>query len=274
MLLVVVSSCQSRQANEPATGSANFRQWSLPDRLREISGLALTPDQRLLAIDDEQAVVYEIDYENGRIVKSFAFGDPVMRGDFEGIAVLQDKVWIMTSDGMLFAATEGEDGRTVNYEKFATGHGDYCELEGLAQDRVANTLLLACKETHSENDSLMAFEWLVSAEGIDFSRSIIVPGQAIAERIGRKRVNPSGVAIDPANRDWLMVAARQRALLRLTADGGLSEAMILPEKERHRQAEGIEMTRDGRLLIADEGGNGKGRLAVYYSVPTGNHDDE
>jgi uncharacterized protein YjiK len=274
LLLVLASSCHSRQANEPATGSADFQQWSLPDRLREISGLALTPDQRLLAIDDEQAVVYELDYEDGRIVKSFAFGNPVMRGDFEGIAVLQDKVWIMTSDGTLFAATEGEDGRAVNYEKFTTGHGDYCELEGLAQDRAANTLLLACKETHSKNDSLMAFEWLVSPDGIEFSRSIILPGQAIAERIGRKRVNPSGIAIDPANRDWLMVAARQRALLRLTSDGGLSEAIILPKKDRHRQAEGIEMTGDGRLLIADEGGNGKGRLAVYHTAPTGNHEDE
>jgi uncharacterized protein YjiK len=274
LLLVLVSSCNSRQANESATGSANFQQWSLPDRLREISGLALTPDQRLLAIDDEQAVVYELDYEDGRIVKSFAFGDPVMRGDFEGIAVLQDSVWIMTSDGVLFAAPEGSNGRSVNYEEFATGHGDYCELEGLAQDRAANTLLLACKETRSKNDSLMVFEWLVSPDGIEFSRSIILPGQAIAERIGKKRVNPSGVALDPANRDWLMVAARQRALLRLTADGSLSEAIILPKKDRHRQAEGIEMTRDGRLLIAEEGGSGKGRLAVYNMVPMGSHDDE
>ncbi len=274
LLLVLVTSCQSRQANEPAAGSTDFRQWSLPDRLREISGLALTPDQRLLAIDDEQAVVYELDYEDGRIVKSFAFGDPVMRGDFEGIAVLQGKVWIMTSDGMLFAATEGADGRTVNYEKFATGHGDYCELEGLAQDRAANTLLLACKETHSENDSLMAFEWLVSPKGIEFSRSIILPGQAIAERIGKKRFNPSGVAIDPANRDWLMVAARQKALLRLTADGGLSEAIILPEKDRHRQAEGIEMTRDGYMLIADEGGDGRARLAGYRATLPGTREDE
>ena len=242
--------------------------------MREISGLALTADQRLLAITDERAIVYELDYVDGRIVKSFALGKPVMHGDFEGIAVLQDRVWLMTSDGMLFAATEGPDGRNVNYEKFVTGHGDYCELEGLAQDREANTLLLACKETHLKNNTLMAFEWFVSPAGIEFSRSIALPEQAIAERIGEQRVNPSGVATDPVNRDWLMVAARQKAFVRLTADGGLSEAIILQKKGRHRQAEGIEMTRDGRLLIADEGGNGRARLAVYHAAPTGHHDNE
>jgi uncharacterized protein YjiK len=274
LLLFLVAACNPPQPVEPASGHAGFRQWRLPDRLHEISGLALTPDQRLLAVDDEQAIVYELDYEDGRIVKTFAFGDPPMRGDFEGIAVLQGRVWLMSSDGMLFAATEGPDGRNVNYEKFATGHGDYCELEGLAQDREASTLLLVCKETRSKKNILKAFEWFVSPEGIDFSRDITLPEQAMAERIGKRRVNPSGVALDPANRDWLMVAARQKALIRMTADGGLSDAGILPNKSLHRQAEGIEITRDGRLLIADEGSKGKARLAVYHVARRGIHDNE
>ena len=273
LLLILVAACNARQAEEPATERGDFHQWSLPDSLREISGLALTPDQRLLAITDELAIVYELDYDDGRIVKSFAFGDPVMRGDFEGIAVLKDQVWLMTSDGMLFAATEGADGQHVAYEKFATGHGGYCELEGLAQDRAADRLLLACKETHSKKDVLMAFAWSVSPEGIELWREIVLPEQAIAGLIDEKRINPSGVAIDPASRDWFMVAARQKALVRLTADGGLSEAIIMQKKGRHRQAEGIEMTRDGRLLIADEGGNGKARLAVYHAAPSGNNNE-
>jgi hypothetical protein len=32
-------------------------QWRLPDRLNEISGLAMTHDGRLLAVDDEVAIV-------------------------------------------------------------------------------------------------------------------------------------------------------------------------------------------------------------------------
>ena len=49
----------------------NFQQWSLPKRLDEISGLALTSDERLLAMTDEVAVIYEIDYSAGGLVKAF-----------------------------------------------------------------------------------------------------------------------------------------------------------------------------------------------------------
>ena len=47
----------------------------LPKRLAEISGLALTDDGRLLAHDDEMAVVYELDQKDGSIVKWFALSD-------------------------------------------------------------------------------------------------------------------------------------------------------------------------------------------------------
>ncbi len=66
-----------------------------------------------------------------------------------------------------------------------------------------------------------------------------------------------------------MVAARQHAIVQLSRDGGLINAIILPKKKRHRQAEGVEITNDGRLLIADEGGDGNARLAVYRLPPSG-----
>jgi len=218
--------------------------------------------------------VYELDYQEGRIVKSFALGDPVVLADFEGIAVLQDRVWLMTSDGLLFSALEGPDGRSVRYEKFDTGHGNYCELEGLAQDREAGTLILACKEVISKRNGLMIFEWSASASGIDHIRDVAVPQRAIAGSIGEKGINPSGIAVDPATGERVLIAARQGALVRLTADGALSEAIILQKKGRHRQAEGIEMTRDGRMLIADEGGDGSARLAVYQATsPEDNYNE-
>ena len=238
-------------------------QWKLPGRLREISGLALTPDERLLAVTDESAIVYELDYSEGRVIKSFALGDPVVRADFEGIAVLLDTVWLMTSDGFLFAATEGPDGRSVRYRKYDTGLGDYCELEGLAQDRTAGLLMLVCKEARSKKDDLKIFVWSISVDGAERVRDVPLPEKSIKAEIDKKRINPSGMAVDARTGEWVLVAARQNALLRITADGGLSEAIIFEKKKRHKQAEGIEITADGRMLIADEGGDGRARLAVY-----------
>jgi uncharacterized protein YjiK len=247
----------------------SFRQWKLPRKLSEISGLALTRDHRLLAITDEEAVVYEIDYESGRLVKAFAFGDPVVRGDFEGIAVLDNKVWLMTSHGRLFSALEGANGERVQFQQFDTGLGKYCELEGLAQDRENGLLVLACKETRSKTDKLKIFELSVTASGISLVRDVTVPKAAIADEIDRKHFNPSGIAIAPDTGQRTMVAARQHAIVQLSRDGELINAIILPKKKRHRQAEGVEITNDGRLLIADEGGDGKARLAVYRLPPSG-----
>ena len=156
---------------------------------------------------------------------------------------------------------------SVRYQKFDTGSGDYCELEGLGQDREAGTLILACKEGKKrKKKDLMIFEWSASASGIEHIRDIPVPGPAIRSMIAEKRISPSGIAVDPQTGERVLVAARQDALVRLTPDGVLLEARILKKKGRHKQAEGIEITRDGRMLIADEGGKGRARLAVYAAA--------
>jgi uncharacterized protein YjiK len=101
-----------------------------------------------------------------------------------------------------------------------------------------------------------------------------VPERSIIDMIDKKRFNPSGIAIDPKSGERVLVAARQDALVRLTSEGILSSAIILAKKSRHKQAEGIEITSDGRMLIADEGGDGRARLAVYPATSQGSKKDE
>src|SRR5437016_9266243 len=69
-----------------ADGAAIAR-WVLPRQLREISGLALTTDGRVLAHGDEDGEVWEIDYRRGVLVKQFSLGERRLKGDFEGIAI-------------------------------------------------------------------------------------------------------------------------------------------------------------------------------------------
>lgn len=247
----------------PAAASSSFQQWKLPEQLREISGLALTGDQRLLAVADEEAAVYELDYRNGALVKVFALGSPTLRGDFEGIAVLGEFVWLMTSDGRLFVSREGRDGERVSFVEHDSGAGEYCELEGLAADGQAGSLLLACKKPVSSRDPLKIFTLPVIDGRPAGLLDSELPEAAIAEKLNRKHVRPSGIAIDPATGNRILVAANHAALLSLAPDGTLIDAILLPGKGRHRQAEGIAITADGRLLIADEGGSGRARLAVY-----------
>jgi uncharacterized protein YjiK len=263
LLTFLASACGGEPTSDAVTKDVHERrQWRLPDRLREISGLALTDDERLFGITDEEAIVYELDYTDGRLVKAFALGDPLLVGDFEGLAYMRQRFWLMTSRGDLYAAREGRDGERVAYEKFETGLEDECEFEGLAEVESRNSLALLCKNARNK-DGLRVFEWSVDEHRLVNNRGFRLPKKDIEDAIDRKSVNPSGLVMHPQSDTWWIIAARQFAIFELDADGKLMGVIMMLDEQRHRQAEGIEVTSDGRLLIADEGQNGRARLAVY-----------
>jgi uncharacterized protein YjiK len=257
-ICLLCTACQSEQI-----GPGDVVQWALPDKLREISGLALTDDERLLAITDEQAIVYEIDYRNGGLVKAFAIGDPTVRGDFEGIAVLEGTIWLLTSNGRLYSFAEGSDGERVPFERINTGLGDQCEFEGLAAEPQTGRLLLVCKESKKKKKGLRIFEWLAAGNKNQDPTEIELDENEMRESIDSKRVNPSGITIDVATGNRIIVAARQRAVFEISPDGRLIDVIMRLDADRHRQPEGIVMTRDGHLLVADEAGKRAARLAIY-----------
>ena len=80
------------------------------------------------------------------------------------------------------------------------------------------------------------------------------------------RFNPSGIAVSPRNGNLLLVAAKQKALLEITMAGDLVKVFTLPMQRYHRQTEGIALFANGTLILADEGGNKRGRLGVYRAT--------
>lgn len=276
LLLGAVIACTDQRSDAGPQSAVSIskddrRQWKLPKRLNEISGLAVTPDDRLLAVSDEKAIVYEIDYDSGTLTKQFALGKPVLRGDFEGIAYFEEQVFLLTSNGLLFSATEGRDGEQVEYRKFDTGIGRKCELEGLAQDVEKRRLLLVCKKMLDDDIPLTVFVWQLDEQRVDSNERFELPVGDIMTRIKTKSLHPSGIAMRPATGSILIVAARQRAVVELDRDGKLVDVIMTPSRKRHRQPEGIEVSRTGKLLIADEGGQSRARLTVYASVVPDNN---
>lgn len=239
-------------------------QWRLPDKLNEISGLALTADRRLLSVTDEAAIVYELDYADGRLLKAFALGDPTVRGDFEGIAWSEGRVWLTTSEGVIYETTEGADGERVAFTAYKTGLGKHCEIEGLTYRRSDGMLLLPCKKIRKKSDvrNLVIFAWSTSSRATVGKKTIALPDRDIATALRMNRFNPSGIAIDETTGNLLIVAARQRAVIELDESGRLLSTRLLPTAA-HRQAEGIAILPTGDILIADEGGGHRARLAIY-----------
>ena len=84
----------------------------------------------------------------------------------------------------------------------------------------------------------------------------------VADRIGKKHFNPSG--IKQTGEALLLISGKQTAWAELDLAGDVLHAQELSGK-RHKQIEGIERTRDGRVILGDESGkrSGSGRLGVY-----------
>jgi len=239
-------------------------RWKLPTRLREISGLATTPDDRLFGHDDERAVIYEMDYDAGKLVKAFAMGEKPAQADFEGIAVVGDRFYLVTSWGRVYESFEGADAERMLYNTYDTGAGKKCEIEGLTYEPSDNTLLLLCKNPRVAElkDRVSIFKWSLEDRLAVNQPSIQIPLDAFTGRIDKKDFQPSAIDRNPATGTYFIVAARQEAIAEITPQGEVLSVREFP-KGYHQQAEGLAFLSDNRLIVADEGGHKRARLTVY-----------
>ena len=240
--------------------------WKLPGRLAEISGLAMTMDNRLLAHNDEKGVIYEIDYRNGSIVKAFQLADMAapVADDFEGIATVDDQVYLVTSAGRLYECGEGADGEAVLFNTYATGVGRECEIEGLAYDESQRALVLMCKGSRRADlaGQLGIYHWSIDEKQLIEDAHTVIPVIEFSRHIGGKKFQPSGIERHPVSGNYFVVAARQGAIAEITPSGKVVAAKQF-SAQWHRQAEGITFAADGALIVADEGAGRKARLTLY-----------
>lgn len=240
--------------------------WKLPGRLEEISGLAMTRDHRLLAHNDEAGVIYELDYRRGSILKTFALTDMVkpVADDFEGIAAVEDQIYLATSSGRLYECREGTAGQSVLFNVYTTGIGRDCEIEALAYDAKQRMLLLMCKNSRSaaRQNQLTIYRWSIDAKQLSEDAHTVIPVIDFARHIKGKKFQPSGIELHPASGNYFVVAARQQAIAELTPAGQIL-AVRQFSAPWHRQVEGITFAADSTLIVADEGAGKKARLTLY-----------
>jgi len=240
-------------------------QIKLPKRLREISGLAVTDDGRLLAHNDEAGIVFELD-DDGDVVKAFFLSDlkrPVA-DDFEGIAVGADRIYLVSSAGRIYEFAEGGDGEAVLYTMYTTGVGRDCEIESLAFDPEARALVMMCKNPLSpkQQGKLTLFRWSIDTKRLVDGARISIPISDFAQHIKGRRFQPSAIERHPETGHFFVVAAQQAVVAEITPDGRVV-GMGKLSADLHRQAEGIAFLADGSLLIADEGAGKRARLTRY-----------
>ena len=236
-------------------------RWSLPNALEEISGLATTTDGRLFGHGDEVAVIFELDPSDGSVVKRFRLGNTPAPGDFEGLAIVDDRFFLITSRGWLYETREVDDDRAAPYRVTDTGLGSSCEVEGLAHDAATRSLLVACKVATPARRHAV-FPRIPLDPASPTMEPLVVPWSALSAFGLDAEWHPSGVEVEANSGRILVVAARERILVELDRSGRVLGVVELP-RSGHRQPEGIAFGADGSLFVADEADGRRARLTAY-----------
>jgi len=241
-------------------------RWIMPVELAELSGVALLPDGRLLAHGDEHAKIYEVDYRRGTVVKEFTLGSPAVKGDFEAIAAVDDRFYLLDSNGTLYEFQEGKNGEHVEYSTHDTKLGKECEFEGLTYDPAITSLLLACKHVHTKKfkDDLLIYRWPLekNEQGERALTELTIPVSRLPKALlGKGGFRPSDITIDPITGNYVIISSLERAIISITPSGEIVFARRLPGE--HDQAEALAITKDSILIIGDEAARTPAVITLY-----------
>jgi uncharacterized protein YjiK len=255
----------------------------LPNKLQELSGLAMTSDGRLFGHNDEKADIHQIDLQNGKTIKTFYVGKKTLHDDFEDLTIVNQTFYMVSAGGDVYKFEEGDDGHHVPYKKYKTKLNSRNDVEGLCYDPETDALLLACKgdpgKGYKGKRAVYAFSlsektlqkkprFLISIEDIyKDTKSDLKEKIADFFLLTENLFAPSGIERHPVTGHFFILSAQGRILIEISSEGKILGRCLL-DKKLHSQPESITFTPDLNLLIGDEGGKGKARITKYR--PSGN----
>jgi uncharacterized protein YjiK len=252
VLLCTCVRAQAQRGNDlPFDLSRGEALSRLPEELAEISGLAIRREE-IYAIGDEEGSIFVLDREKGHLLRRIDFGED---GDYEGIALVGDDIWVLESNGMLYRVTEA--GGTETYDTWLSGGND---AEGLAYDPTRNRLLVACKDDirgdgrPKENRYVFAFDLE--------SRTLAEREIITMERRGD--FSPAGIAVH-ADGSLYLCSSVENWLARIDTEGRILAQRKL-SKQKLPRAEGIAFDSDDRLYLSTEAHKGE-PARIYHFAP-------
>lgn len=255
-------SASSSQLSRYNLSDKNPKQFALPKKISEASGLAMSNDGRLFTHDDERGVVYQIDYSNGRIVNQFALGRFGVRGDFEGIAVKGKMFYLVRSDGVIYEFLEANDGQTVEFRTYETFLSAKNDVEGLEYDAETDCLLLPCKGSAGKGlqHQKAVYSFSLKSKSLSEKPRFLIPLDAVTRT--SHEFLPSGIAMHPKSKTFFIIAAHGSSIIELSRDGKILAQQPINNKP-NPHPEGITFSPDLTLILCNDGQGGPGSISLY-----------
>lgn len=256
----------------------DYKVYKIPSELEEISGIAFIDNDNVLAVEDEDGIIYQYNLSQEKITGKKEFAGS---GDYEDLAIAGNDLYVINSNGDLYEIKNFKSGES-KAQKFKTPFTGKNNIEGLTYDAQKNRLLLAPKDKGLDSDKdkeIYAFDLKTKTLNTTPVYSISLSqieeyfkGDALEESskkflkaIGNQNLNevfrPSALAVHPSTHEIYILSSINNLVAILKTDGTLSKIIKLKGKE-FLQPEGLAFTADGKLYISNEGKGGKANIIL------------
>ena len=272
-----ISNCRVHNTTEHASSynlKSPNRTWQLPNVLREISGITMLHNStignmKVACIQDEKGILFQYNLDKSSIVVQDTF---YLNGDYEGIAYVQEDIYVLRSDGLIIEIKNAIQGEK-KIQTYVTNI-PAADNEGLCYDEKNNRLLIACKSKRGQNTEdknkrmVYAFDLYNKTTTIDpvfiFDATEVIKFIYEKHKITLPAIkfNPSEIAIHPLSGKLYLLSATAHLLCIYSKEGLLEHAEML-DPILFKQPEGITFFDNGDMLISNEGKDKSATLLLF-----------
>ena len=262
IFIMISTACSQKRNFENPKGYNinNPQKFVMPVSLHEISGIAFykgNPDT-VYAEEDENGKLYYLP-PGDKKASYYKFGK---HGDYEDVAICNNTVLLLRSNGTLFSfpmsvihQPEAEENDVTEWKDLLP-KGEY---ESLYADEMSKRIYILCKNCQDEKDTKMANGYIfeLGNDGkISQNGTFTIDVKEIEALTGEKKIrfHPSALAWNPRTNEWYIISSVNKLLVvtdsnwKVTATYRLNPALYI-------QPEGIAFDRNGNLYISNEGGD-------------------
>lgn len=259
-MIILLSACA--QQKNPYTSPEGYdlnnpKKYLMPNVLNEISGIAFHTgnSDTIYAEQDEEGKAYYMRPGDTKATHT-KFSN---NGDYEDMAICNNRVIMLRSDGTLFTFPFSELGKpeagNVRQWKSLLPPGEY---EALYADENTHLLYTLCKQCKSDNKAgtTAGYVLQLTDSGTIQQQSNFTVDVTKNESPGTKkkfRFEPSALAKHPHSNEWFILSSVNKMLVIADSNWNVLQVHVL-NPSLYNQPEGIAFDSNGVLYISNEGG--------------------
>lgn len=259
-LLLVVYACKPVPSKFSSPKGYNLDKpdrFNMPESLLEISGIAFNNGiaDTIYSVQDEEGKVFKQKWD----VKKQTNTRFASKGDFEDLAILKDRIFVLKSSGTLYAfpisETSKKETKNVKHMKDVLPDGEY---EGMYADAAASKVYVLCKSCTGDKKtkklSGYIFDYSSEKDTLIQTASFSVDLEHIKALNPKLKasLSPSALARNPGTKEWYILSSSNKLLLVADEQWKIKEVHRL-NSSTFNQPEGMAFDKDFNLYISNEG---------------------